>query len=82
MSPVELIRRVRSQPFEPFKLHLSDGSSYDVPHPDFITISRTMVFVAVNPGGDDVPEKVIWCDPIHIARLEPLKDTSQNRTTV
>ena len=58
-------------------MHLSDGSSYDIPHPDFITISRTAVFVAVNPGDDDVPEKVIWRDPLHITRLEPLSNTGR-----
>jgi len=80
MSPAELIRRVRLQPFEPFKVHLSDGSNYDIPHPDFITITRTMIYVAVDPGRDDVPEKAIWCDPLHITRLEPLSHAGNQRT--
>jgi hypothetical protein len=80
MSPADLIRRVRAQPFEPFKLHLSDGSSFKIPHPDFITVSRKTVYVAVDPGRDDVPEKVIWCDPLHITRLEPLTNGSRKRT--
>ena len=75
MNPAEILNQVRAQPFEPFRVHISDGSSYGVPHPDFIQVTRHAVVIAVMPGQDQVPEKSIRCDPIHITRLEPMATT-------
>jgi len=36
--------------FKPFKLHLSDGWGLQVPHPDFILVSRNVVVVATEEG--------------------------------
>ena len=72
MNPVEILSQVRAQPFEPFRVHMSDGSSYEVPHPDFIQVTRYAVIIAVMPGQDQIPEKSVRCDPIHITRLEPI----------
>ena len=72
MSPVEILSHVRAQPFEPFRVHMSDGSSYDVPHPEFIYVTRTAVMITVAADESLVTEKAIRCDPIHITRLEPI----------
>jgi len=40
---------VRQQPFRPFTIHLSDGSSYPVPHPDAILLARGKA-VIVDPA--------------------------------
>ncbi|MBA2433473.1 MAG: hypothetical protein M3480_10420 [Verrucomicrobiota bacterium] len=31
----------RATPFEPFRVHMDDGRSIDVPHPDFMHLSPT-----------------------------------------
>ena len=31
----------RAMPFEPFRVHMADGRSIDVPHPDFMHLSPT-----------------------------------------
>jgi hypothetical protein len=73
MRPAEIQKQVKAQPFVPMRIHLSDGSNYDVRHPEMIIVSHTVVSVAVY-GKDDtsLPENVIFCDPIHITRLEPI----------
>ena len=39
MATVEQIREaMHAQPYVPFKLHLVDGRSYTVKHPDFIAV--------------------------------------------
>ncbi len=30
---------IRARPFVPFILHLTDGRTFEVPHPDFISVS-------------------------------------------
>ncbi len=31
----------RATPFRPFRLHMADGRSFSVPHPDFLSMSPT-----------------------------------------
>lgn len=53
MTSETLQNRIRATPFHPFALHLADGETVPVPHPEFIAHapgSRT-VFVAL--GGED-----------------------------
>jgi len=42
----------RAQPFRPFTLHLADGRSFLVPHPDFLSHSPTGRTVIVYHSDD------------------------------
>jgi hypothetical protein len=43
MTSVAQIREVmNAQPFRPFTIHLVDGRSYSVPHPDFVSVSTSL----------------------------------------
>ena len=55
--------RIRGPGFVPFTLHLTDGRSYAVPHPDFISLGRNVV-VVITP--DDVSHTI---DPLHIVEV-------------
>lgn len=41
MSPEFLRELIRARPFVPFTLNVSDGRSFEIPHPDFISVSRS-----------------------------------------
>jgi predicted RNA binding protein YcfA (HicA-like mRNA interferase family) len=73
MRPAEIQKQLKTQPFVPMRMHISDGSHYDVRHPEMVIVSHSVVAVAVF-GKDDAeqPEHVILCDPVHITRLEPI----------
>ena len=36
---------VRAMPFAPFRIDLSDGRTFDVTHPEFISVGRTAINV-------------------------------------
>jgi hypothetical protein len=74
MTPTDLITHLRRQPFRPFRLHLSDGSAYDVRHPELALVTLTEVAVAIPAVSGNVPERMIYCDPFHITRVEPLPE--------
>ena len=58
-------------PFKPFMLHLADGKSLRVPHPDFVIASPDMAVVARElPGG--MPGEVSFVPYEHIVRVELL----------
>ena len=67
---VEELRKLTTNGFRPFKLHLSDGRSFAVPHPEFIAFSRRVVVVF---GEDELPNII---DPLHIVSVKPRKAMS------
>lgn len=47
MNPVEILQQVRTQPFQPFRLHLSSASRHDVPHPKRVNNAFTLIELLV-----------------------------------
>ena len=73
MTAIEILKLHRQRPFPGLRIHISDGAAYDVLHPEMMAITRTLVFIALPPLVHDVPEGgSVFCDPIHITRIEPL----------
>ena len=74
MRPEEL-RAIRdAEPFVPFRIFLTDGKSYDVPHRDFLMIARNLVDIGV-PGdpGSGVYDRIVHISPLHVVRVEHLQ---------
>jgi hypothetical protein len=67
-------------PFRPLRVHLSDGSSHDVPHPEFAWLVGSRLYVAkvVKERGPDDPQ-VKELSVLHITRVEPLAKTKARK---
>jgi hypothetical protein len=78
MRPDDLLELLRTTPFEPFRIHLSDGASFEIRHPDMAIVLRSKVTVAVpGPAGPDGPaERTVNCALVHITRTELLNGAS------
>lgn len=65
MHVVELRKAVHRQPFRPLSVRLADGTLLAIRHPDFVGISKQVVFIA-QPSGD-------WelVDPSLIVSIRP-----------
>ena len=73
MTAKEILERQRRRPFSGLRIHVSDGKSYDVTHPEMMIVTKTLVFIALPPVVEGVPEGgSVYCDPVHITRIEPL----------
>ena len=46
---------LRRQPFAPFRLHLTNGSSYEVRHPELVMVGRRDVILGIPAPGDAQP---------------------------
>ena len=69
------------QPFEPFRIVMTDGKVYDVTHPELCLLSRATVYVGrPNPRRKGIAAGVDHCALIHIVRFEPINGT-RRRTT-
>ena len=82
MRPDDLLELLRAAPFEPFRIHLSDGAVFEIRHPDMAIVQRSKVTVAVpGPDGPDGPaERTVNCSLVHITRTELLNGGSRNRS--
>ncbi len=74
MRPEELIQLLRRRPFVPLRLHMTDGQTYDIRHPDNVIVLRSRVDIGVAPDpGTGVVERVEYCSLVHIVRVEELQ---------
>ena len=73
MRPDELVELLRTKPFNPLRITMTDGKTYDIRHPDLVMVSRGRVDIGVpmEPGGY-VMERVEHCSLLHIVRVEPI----------
>ncbi len=78
MDADELYRKVRERPFEPFRIHVSDGNAYEVKHPEQIMIGRRSSYVALGDGEGPF-QKIAVVSNIHITRIEPLDGDKRKR---
>ncbi len=66
----------------PFRIHATDGQTYDVRHPDQALVLRTRVILPLPGDADQVPERSEYLALIHIVRAEELvPDASTSRAS-
>jgi hypothetical protein len=80
MHPDLLFAAVRRRPFVPIRLHASDGTSYDVRHPDLILVTRHSVILALPGDVNELPERAVTIAPVHVTRLEELSGAAAGPT--
>lgn len=71
----EDIRELRdAQPFVPFRICVTDGKSYEVPHRDFVMIARTVIDVGISTNSaPGIYDQIVRISPLHVVRVENLK---------
>ena len=77
---LENLRDVLSRrPFEPFRVVLSSGSSYEIRHPEFGWLVRGGLYVGIPAASNSgVPDQAVFCSMLHITAIEPLESASAN----
>jgi hypothetical protein len=73
MAPEEIRDTLRHQPFEPFRLVMTDGGSYEIHHPDLLWVGQRSASVGlVGDAGKEFFERSATVDLLHVVRLEPI----------
>ena len=68
---------LRKEPFQPFRIHLSNGETYDVRHPELALLTRSSVHVVVPSSDQKDTDRVVQCDLLHVAVMEPIDGASR-----
>jgi hypothetical protein len=74
MRPDDILELLRVQPFQPFRLRLTDGMVYEIRHPEMIKVGRSKAWVFFHES-DDPLRLLLRSEAIsllHITRLEPM----------
>ncbi|MGB2984729.1 MAG: hypothetical protein WBE26_02505 [Phycisphaerae bacterium] len=75
MRQQEVRELLRKEPFQPFRIHLSNGETYEVRHPEFAALTRTSVIVVIPSSNEDNIDQVVQCDLLHVAVMETIDGT-------
>lgn len=74
MSSDELRDSLRQQPFEPFRIVLTDGASYDVRNPDLLWVGQRAAYVGLTgQPGQTLFERAVKVDLRHVTQIVPLE---------
>jgi hypothetical protein len=74
MAPEERRDALRQQPFQLFRLVMTNGTGYDIRHPDLLWVGRRSAMVGLTgQPGQTFYERAIRVDLLHVIRLQPLE---------
>jgi hypothetical protein len=84
MSPEELLVNLQRRPFVPFRITLTEGSAYEIHHPELCMAGRRSAIIGLTaPGATDLLfERSVTVDLLHIVKLEPLERKTSPSTDV
>ena len=77
MAPQEIHKQWKQRPFMPFKLHVADGTSYEVLDPADIIVDMLRVYVGIKPDESGLFTTTMHISPSHVSRIEPLPDRAE-----
>ncbi len=70
---IDVLREHLSRrPFEPFRVVVPSGQSYEIRHPEMAILMRNGLLVANGGGDGDLPDRSAHPFLLHIASLENL----------
>ena len=70
MTPKEIKDLLAGVPFIPFRLHLTDGMSYDVRRPSDVMPLANALAVGIDRNEEGWPQRITYVDPRLVTRVE------------
>ena len=89
MQAADIRKILKSEPFRPIRIGLSDGRCVLVRHPEQVVVSDRYIYVALAKletslplatpkTGDAIAKDFIWVNLLHIATVEPDEKNGTN----
>ena len=74
---------LRKRPFSPLRIHMADGYTYDIWHPERVLVLRGRVDIGLQPDPvSGVLDRVEHCSLLHIVRVEELPSRPASDSSV
>ena len=73
MRPEDIREFLQRRPFQPFRITLTDGRSYEIRHPELAMVGRSVLIIGWPAPGDSSPifDRFVWVSLLHIMQVEP-----------
>jgi hypothetical protein len=82
MRAEEFKELLRIRPFRPLRVHMTDGSYYDIRHPDQVLVLWQRVDIGVPADHvSGIMERVEHCSLLHVVRVEHLQAARTDGTS-
>jgi hypothetical protein len=84
MNATDLKSHLTSDPFIPFRIHMTGGKSFEIIHPDQVLLTQTRAHIDVQPDAQHgIPDHAEYCSLLHVVRVEELPNAElrQGRQT-
>ncbi|MGD0897774.1 MAG: hypothetical protein ABR915_08040 [Thermoguttaceae bacterium] len=75
MRPEDIRQFLQRRPFQPFRMTLTDGRTYEVRHPELAMAGRSTVAIGI-PAPDEaepVYDRLVTVSLLHVMQIEPLE---------
>jgi len=75
MRPDDIRHFLEQRPFQPFRMTLTDGRSYEIRHPELAMVGRSIVAIGVPAPDEPQPvfDRLVTVSLIHIMQIEPFE---------
>ena len=70
MAPQDIKLALSHRPFKPVRIRLRDGGHQDIREPRNTLVTRSILFVGLNPNHEGLPQKLIEIDPADVVWIE------------
>jgi len=70
MRPETIRSALKQVPFRKLRVSLSDGSSHEIPHPDFAFVMQHEFLIVTEVTREGVPRRALRVDPLHVTLIE------------
>lgn len=74
----EILKRT---PFEPFRVVMSSGESYNIMHPEMAFVTARALILALPDSSAPEGERIAFCSYLHIAHVETLRSQAERRAS-
>jgi len=73
MRPEDLLALLRTRPFVPFRIHMTDGRFYDIVHPEAVFVLRSRAIIGLRPDPTtNIPDQSEQIALLHVARISEM----------
>jgi hypothetical protein len=71
MALEDLLERLRTQPFQPFRIRLRDGRHHDICHRHVSLVLRSCLLIDREEGSE--PDRLVTIDAEDVESVEPVR---------
>ena len=74
MRPADLLQMVRATPFEPFRIRLNSGRTFEIRHPEMVKVGKSSAYLfTYSVEEDDVIERADIVSLLLMEAFEPIE---------